>query len=109
MAGDEFLTFRDFAERMQSKNARVYAIVPYWNRRELEGTSVGFYHFCEWFEVNVHNAASLRLEVTLALLQASPSTKLDQFHKDKKNVVRWFGGAWVGEHHVRVWYNPQAL
>ena len=107
-AGD-FLTFCDVAERMQSSAARIYSSVPYWNRRGLEGASVGFYHFCEWFEINVHDTQALSPEAALKLIEASPDTRLDNSDTDKHGVVRWFGGTWVGDHHVRVWYNPEAL
>jgi len=69
-ASVDFLTFRQVAERMQSSDARIYPSVPYWNRRGLEGTSVGFYHFCEWFEINVHDAQALSPEAALKLIEA---------------------------------------
>jgi hypothetical protein len=75
----------------------------------LEGTSVGFHHFCEWFEINVHNTQELSPEAALKLIEASPDTRLDNSDTDKHGAVRWFGGTWVGDHHVRVWYNPEAL
>lgn len=109
VAVGDFLTFRDVSERMQSAAARIYPSVPYWNRRGLEGTSVGFYHFCEWFEINVHDSQPLSPEAALKLIEASPGTRLDNSDTDKHGVVRWFGGTWVGDHHVRVWYNAQAL
>jgi hypothetical protein len=59
--------------------------------------------------VNVHDAVALSPEEALKLLQASPDTLLNNSDTDKYDAVRWHGGAWVGQHHVRVWYNPQAL
>jgi hypothetical protein len=108
-ATNGYMTFRDVAERMRSGDAKIYPRIPYKNRRELEGTSVGFYHFCEWFEVNVHNAKELSPEGALKLLDVSPGTCLDNSDIDKHGSTRWFGGTWVGDHHVRVWYNPEAL
>jgi hypothetical protein len=75
----------------------------------LEGTTVGFSYFCEWFEVNVHDAASFSREDALKLLSASPDARLDNSDTDDYGSIRWFGGAWVGKHHIRVWYNPQAI
>jgi hypothetical protein len=46
---------------------------------------------------------------TLKLLLLSPDTELNNPDPDKYGNVRWFGGGWVGDHHVRVWYNPQAF
>jgi hypothetical protein len=62
VAADVFLTFHDVAERKQFEDARIYPSIPYWNRPELEGASVGFYHLCEWFEVNVHEEKALNPE-----------------------------------------------
>ncbi len=106
---EEFLTFRDVATRMQSGHAKIQLRLPYWNKRGVEGTSIGFFHFCEWFEVNVHDAEALSPEDALKLLEASPRTRLDSSKTDAYGNRRWFGGTWVGEHHVRVWYNPQEL
>ena len=104
----DFLSFADVAQRMQSSDSSIQR-APYWNRRGTEGSSICFFHLCEWFEVNVHDAAALSPEEALKLLQASPDTLLDNSDTDKYDAVRWYGGARVGQHHVRVWYNPQAL
>jgi hypothetical protein len=101
-----YLTFADVAQRM--KDAK-FQILPYWNRSGVEGLSIGFFHLTEWFEVNVHDAAALSPEEVLKLLQASPDTQLSNPDPDKYGNRRWFGGAWVGKHHVRVWFNPQAF
>jgi hypothetical protein len=103
---ENYLTFSDVAQRM--KDAK-FQTLPYWNRRGVEGVSIGFFHFTEWFEVNVHDAAALSLGEVLRLLQASPDTQLNNPDDDKYGNRRWFGGAWVGKHHVRVWFNPQAF
>ena len=105
---NDFLTFGDVAQRMQSRDTKIQQ-GPYWNRRQLEGTSIGFFHFCEWFEVNVHDAVGRSPGDVLKLLQASPDTPLDNSDPDNYGAVRWFGGTWIDKHHVRVWYNPQAL
>jgi hypothetical protein len=106
---EEFLTFREVATRMQSKHAKIQLRLPYWNRRGVEGTSIGFFHSCEWFEVNVHDAQALSAEEALKLLESSPDTRLDNSDTDDYGNRRWFGGAWAGEHYLMVWYNPQAL
>ena len=94
---------------MRSKNARFDLRMPYRNSRYVEGTSIGFSYFCEWFEVNVHDAKSLAPEAALTLIEASPNTRLDSSATDNYGNVRWFGGSWVRRHHVRVWYNPKAI
>jgi hypothetical protein len=104
---DNYLTFADVARRMQSRDAKLQQL-PYWNRRGLKGTTLGFFLFCEWFEVNVHDADAMSPEDVLKLLQASPDTRLDNRDTDDHGVDRWLGGAWVEGHHVRVWYNPQS-
>ncbi|MCU1268813.1 MAG: hypothetical protein JWN74_107 [Acidobacteriaceae bacterium] len=109
MTEDGYMTFEDVAERMQSRAARIYPSIAYENRCELEGTSLGFYHYCEWFEINIHNAKAFTPEDALKLLQEKPGVRLDNSDTDKHNVRRWFGGGWIGDHHVRVWYNPQAF
>jgi hypothetical protein len=38
----------------------------------LEGTIVGFYHFWEWFEINVHDTQALSPEAALNI-EASPA------------------------------------
>jgi hypothetical protein len=106
---EEYLTFKDVATRMRSGHAVMQLHFPYLNRRELEGTSIGFSHFCEWFEVNVHDAKMLSAEAALQLLHSSPETRLDNSKTDKYGNRRWFGGTWVGKHHVRVWYNPKEI
>ena len=78
-------------------------------RHHLEGTSVSFFHYCEWFEVNVHDAIRMSPEDVVKLLRKFPKTRLDNSNTDDYGAVRWYGGAWVDGHHVRVWYNPQAL
>jgi len=105
----DILTFADVAQRMQSGNAILQQRMPYVNRRWVEGTTVAFSHFCEWFEVNVHDAAALNVEDAVKLLEASPDTRLENSDRDDYGSLRWFGGEWVDGHHVRVWYNPQAF
>jgi hypothetical protein len=89
---EEFLTFRDVAVRMQSEHARIQVRLPYWNRRGVEGTSIGFFHFCEWFEVNVHDAQALAPEEALKLLESVPGARLDNSDTDDYGQRRWFGG-----------------
>ena len=105
----DFLTFGDVAERLKSGNAKLGLSGPYWNTHHLEGSTLGFYHFCEWFEVNIHDAQRFGPEDALKLLEASPKTRLDNSDADNVGASRWFGGAWVNGHHVRVWYNPQVF
>ena len=104
-----FLTFQEIAERMRSPDARIQSHLPYKNSNWLEGTTIGFSYFCGWFEVNIHDAKNMCWDEALKLLASSPDTELNNSDPDKYGNVRWFGGAWVGEHHVRVWYNPQAF
>jgi hypothetical protein len=104
-----YLSFRDVATRMQSRDSRIQQLLPYTNRHWIEGTTIGFSHFCEWFEVNIHNAKTLSPERALQLLESSPETLLDSSDTDDYGNVRWFGGAWIGPQHVRVWWNPRAL
>lgn len=94
---------------MQSPVSRIQQQLPYHNRRWVEGTTIGFSHFCEWFEVNIHNAKAMDIEKALQLLESSPETCLDNSDTDDYGNVRWFGGAWVGPHHVRVWWNPSGI
>ena len=105
----DHLTFRDVAARMQSRDSRIQQHLPYQNRHWVEGTTIGFSHFCEWFEINIHNAKGMHIETALLLLESSPETQLDSPDTDDYGNVRWFGGARVGQHHVRVWWNPTAL
>lgn len=82
---------------------------PYVNRRWVEGTTISFFHYCEWFEVNVHDAVGMSPKHVLKLLRRSPDTRLDNSKTDDYGDVCWYGGARVDGHHVRVWYNPQAI
>jgi hypothetical protein len=104
-----YLTFKDVAERMRSPDVRIQVHLPYKNKLWLEGTTVGFSHFCEWFEVNIHDAKGMSWDDALRLITSSPDTELNSSDPDKYGNARWFGGAWVSHHHVRVWYNPQAF
>ena len=74
---DEILTFSEVAGRIQSGIAILQQRTPYFNKRWLEGTTIAFSHYCEWFEVNVHDAVALSPAKAVALLEASPSTRLD--------------------------------
>jgi len=105
----QHLTFKDVAERMRSSDVRVQQHSPYWNKYEREGTTIGFSLFSEWFEVSIHNAKRMGWNEALKLVASAPTTFLDNPDPDSYGNVRWFGGAWVGKHHVRVWYNPQAF
>lgn len=102
----DYKTFAEIAKLMKSAALETG---PYVNRRHLEGTTVSFFHYCEWFEVNVHDAVRMSPEDIVGLLQKRPNTRLDNSDTDDYGTVRWYGGAWVAGHHVRVWYNPQAL
>jgi hypothetical protein len=104
----EILTFKDVAGRLQS-GARIQLRLPYWNKFGTLGSSIGFSYFCEWFEVNVHDSEALRPEDAQKFLEASPDTRLEDSTTDAYGNARWFGGAWVASHHVRVWYNPQGI
>ncbi len=106
---DEMLTFADIVQRMESGHAILQQRTPYFNRHLLEGTTIAFSHYCEWFEVNVHDAVALSPEDVVRLLQPSPGTRLENSDPDDDGNLRWFGGARVGDHHVRAWYNPQAF
>jgi len=106
---DGILTFSDVSKRIQSGIAILQQQTSYFNKRWLEGTTIAFSHYCEWFEVNVHDAVGLSPEEAVSLLEASPFTRLDNSDPDDYGNLRWFGGQWVNRHHVRVWYNPQAF
>jgi len=94
---------------MQSSDVRLQEHLPYWNENGLEGTKIGFSLFCEWFEVNIHNAKAFSWDVASKLLAASPQTELNTPDTDEYGNVRWHGGTGVGDHHVQVWYNAAGV
>jgi len=106
---DEMITFNDVAQRLGSGNASLHVRMPYENRHFVEGTTIGFSYYVEWFEVNVHDAHNLSPEEAERLLRASPTTPLENCDPDEDGNPRWFGGDWVQGHHVRVWWNPRAF
>jgi hypothetical protein len=104
-----YLTFANVAEAMRSPDARLQEHVRYWNKDWKEGTTIGFSIFPRWFEINIHDAKGMSWDEVVKLLTSSSKTELSNSKTDDYGNSCWFGGTWVGSHHVRVWYNPQAF
>ena len=105
----QYLTFADVADAMRSPEVRLQEHLPYWNKKWNEGTTIGFSIYPRWFEVNIHNAKNMSWNEALSLLISSPHTELNNSDPDEYGSHRWFGGARVGDHNVRVWYNAHAF
>lgn len=104
-----YLTLADVAEAMRSPDVRPQSHLSYLNKDWKEGTTIGFSVFLRWFEVNIHNAKGMSWDHAFKLLMSKPETELNSSKTNDNGNICWFGGAWVGSHHVRVWYNPQAF
>jgi hypothetical protein len=105
----DYLTFADAAEAMRSPEAKPQEHLPYWNKEWKEGTTIGFSVFPKWFEINIHDSKNMSWDDALKLLMSSPATELNSSRTDDNGNRCWFGGTWIGLHHVRVWCNPRAL